>query len=69
MSPDDFDSEQPIKSSPLDNLNFHSNDINWEHISNLFKEINWTLILYGLTPEKQLELAIVLEKICEICLG
>ena len=44
-SPDDFDSEQPIKSSPLDNLNFHSNDINWEHISNLFKEINWNLML------------------------
>ena len=62
-SPDDFDSEQPIKSSPLDNLNFHSNDINWEHISNLFKEINWTLILYGLTPEKQL--AIVWRKSVE----
>ena len=64
-SPDDFDSEQPIKSSPLDNLNFFSNDINWEHISDLFKEIDWTLILSGLTPEKQL--AIVLDKICLIC--
>ena len=62
---EDCDSEIPKKVSPLDNLNFLSNDINWEEIANHFKAINWELILSGLTPDEQLNM--VMEKIHSIC--
>ena len=53
---DDTDSELPSKVSPLDNLNFQSNDIDWEKISDPFKAINWITLLSGLTPEEQLNI-------------
>ena len=59
------DSEIPKKVSPLDNLNFLSNDIDWEAIAKQFKAIDWELILSGLAPEQQLN--VVMEKIHSIC--
>ena len=53
--------------SPLDNLNFLSNDIDWEAIAKQFKAIDWELILSGLAPEQQLN--VVMEKIHSICKG
>ena len=64
---EECNSEIPEKVSPLDNLNFLSNDINWEEIANQFKAINWHLILSGLPPEKQLD--VVMGKIHAICKG
>ena len=43
--------ELPTKSSALDYLNFFSNDIDWELISNQFKSIDWRLMLTGLSPD------------------
>ena len=62
---EECDTEIPGKVSPLDNLNFLNNDIDWEQIANLFKAINWDLILSGLPPEEQLN--VVMEKIHSIC--
>ena len=53
--------------SPLDNLNFLSNDIDWEAIAKQFKAIDWELILSGLAAEQQLN--VVMEKIHSICKG
>ena len=57
--------EPHTKSSALDYLNFFSNDIDWELISKQFKDIDWTLVLTGFSPDEQL--AIIMEKIHNIC--
>ena len=57
--------ERPPKASALDNLNFFSNDIDWELISVQFEDINWTRVLEALSPQEQLNL--IMEKIVDIC--
>ena len=57
--------EQPPKASALDNLNFFSNDIDWEVISAQFEDIDWSQVLEGLSPQDQLNL--LMKKIVDIC--
>ena len=64
--PDAAETEKPDKVSPLDNLNFFSNDIDWELISKQFEEIEWSTILSDQSPEMKLD--IIMEKICKICI-
>ena len=58
-------SEQPVRISPLSNLNFFSNDIDWELICQQFDTIDWNELLLDHPPDAQLD--IIIEKFYEIC--
>ena len=53
-------------SSPLDALNFHSNDIQWPMITEEFGKVNWHESMVNLSPENKLKF--LMDKIHEICL-
>ena len=57
--------ERPDRISPLDNLNFFSNDIDWDAVSNEFSETDWATTLSEHHPEEKLRL--LMEKIHEVC--
>ena len=64
-SVDDEDQTRPERISPLDNLNFFSNDIQWDVIMNEFNDVDWKTLLLDQSPENQL--AIIMGIICEVC--
>ena len=43
---DDEDQTRPERISPLDNLNFFSNDIQWDVIMNEFNDVDWKTLYY-----------------------
>ena len=47
--------EQQDKLSPLDRLNFHSKDVNWELFNEALLNINWVESLQERTPDEMLE--------------
>ena len=61
----EVDEEKPPRASPLDNLNFFSNDINWNLINNELASIDWPSILSGNDPSYQLD--VFMGKIISTC--
>ena len=55
---------KPEHVSPLDKLNFFSNDIDWESLGKSL-DIDWSLLLRDHPPDRKLEL--ITEKIYEVC--
>ena len=52
--------------SPLDALNFHSNDIQWTRIIEEFGKVNWEESMINLSPEEKLKF--LMSTMHEICL-
>ena len=60
-----LEEEKPERVSPLDKLNFFSNDIDWNEVSSAFNSINWNSTLKDLSPEEQL--TTVMDEIHKVC--